>query len=132
MSPELSGGGKVGIIWKGVDGALYEFSEHPHASDWEEVGGVFIFAARLDDGNWNPLYIASSECLSRRIPNDEKWPWAVHLGANGVLACAVADGIKRVKLVAEMIARLKPPLNDYPQEQVRAATPLRCVQGRRA
>ena len=122
----------MGIIWKGADGVLYEFSEHPHSSDWSDVGGVFIFAARLTDGNWNPLYIASTENLSRRIPVDEKWPWAVHLGATGVLACAVPEGIKRVKLVAEMIARLKPPLNDYPQEQLSAVTLLRRAQNRGA
>ena len=121
----------MGIIWKGVDGALYDFSEHPYASDWAELGGIFIYAARLKDGNWNPLYIASTENLAQRIRCDEKWPWAERLGATGVLACAIADGMKRIKLVAEMIARLKPPLNDYPQESA-AVSQLRRVQGRRA
>jgi len=121
----------VGIIWKGVDGTLYDFSEHPYDSDWADLGGIFIFAARLSDGNWNPLYIASTDSLAQRIRSDEKWPWAVRLGATGVLACAVPDGMKRIKLVAEMIARLKPPLNDYPQESGDVA-PLRRAQGRRA
>jgi hypothetical protein len=121
----------VGIMWKGVDGTLYDFSEHAYDSDWAELGGVFIFAARLADGNWNPLYIASTRNLAQRIRSDEKWPWAVRLGATGVLACAVDDGTRRIKLVAEMIARLKPPLNDYPQESNEVAT-LRRAQGRRA
>lgn len=105
----------MGIIWKGVDGALYEFSEHPHASDWAEVGGIFLFAARFANGNWNPLYVGHSDNLASRVPVDEKWPWAVRLGATHVLACAVAEETKRAKIALEMIARLKPPLNDYPQ-----------------
>ena len=109
----------MGIIWKGADGALYEFSEHPRDSEWADVPGVFIFAARLPDGNWNPLYIAAAENLARRVRADEKWPWAVRLGATTVLACAVTEQAQRTRVVAEMIARLKPPLNDFPQNQFR-------------
>ena len=111
----------MGIIWKGADGALYDFSEHPYDSDWADIGGIFIYAARLRDGNWNPLYVAATDNLARRVRGDEKWPWAVRLGATTVLACAIPEPEKRPRLVAEMIARLKPPLNDYPQNQFREA-----------
>jgi len=115
----------MGIRWKGVDGTLYEFSEHPYTSDWAEVAGIFIFAARFAGGNWNPLYICAAENLRERIRNDEKWPWAVRLGATDVLACAVGEPERRARVVAEMIKRLKPPLNDFPQGGARAASPLR-------
>ena len=120
----------MGIRWKGADGTLYEFSEHAYASDWSDVGGVFIFAARFARGDWNPLYICAAENLRERIRSDEKWPWAVRLGATDVLACGVAEADRRTRVVAEMIARLKPPLNDYPRGGARAAPMLRQAGGR--
>ena len=109
----------MGIIWKGADGALYDFSEHPYDSDWAAIPGIFIYAARLPDGNWNPLYIASTGNLAERVRADEKWPWAQRLGASTVLACGVLGQGQRDRVAAEMIARLKPPLNDFPQLQFR-------------
>ena len=115
----------MGIIWKGADGALYDFSEHPYDSEWADVPGLFIFAARLSDGNWNPLYIAATDNLGLRVRSDEKWPWAVRLGASTVLACAIPDASRRARVLVEMIARLKPPLNDYPQGQAAEAKTAR-------
>ncbi|HZP66532.1 MAG TPA: hypothetical protein VFB32_09485 [Rudaea sp.] len=118
----------MGIIWKGVDGTLYDFTEHRYDSDWADIGGIFIFAARLPSGDWNPLYVGNAESLAKRIRGNEKWPWAERLGANGVLACAVEDEVRRGKIVAEMIARLKPPFNDYPQPRL-DETPMRRAGG---
>jgi hypothetical protein len=109
----------MGISWKGADGTVHEFGEHPYESDWADVGGVYIFAARLANGDWNPLYVGNADSLVLRIRASEKWPWAVRLGANGVLACSVPDATRRIKMVAELIARLKPPLNDYPENRIR-------------
>jgi hypothetical protein len=121
----------MGILWKGVDGTLYDFGEHAYESDWADVGGIYIFAARLPNGDWNPLYVGNADSLMQRIHASEKWPWAVRLGANGVLACSVPDPAKRAKVAKEMIARLKPPLNDDPQTNVSEAVPIRHVTRRR-
>jgi len=122
----------MGIVWKGVDGSLYDFDEHPLENDWADIGGVFIFAARLPNGDWNPLFVGHADSLMQRIPGHEKWPWAVRLGATGVLACAVSAQVKRRKTVAEMIARLKPPLNEHPQIESVDATLMRRAGGHRS
>src|SRR5258708_36923213 len=98
-------------VWKSVDGSAYEFAPHLYASDWVDVGGVYLFAARLANGDWNPLFIGQADSFESSIPGHEKWPWAALLVATHVLACAVAAPAKRAAVEHEMIARLKPPLN---------------------
>jgi hypothetical protein len=108
-------GSQVDIVWKGVDGSRYEFAEYAYDSDWTDSGGIYIFAARLPNGDWNPLFVGNAHSLEQRLQAHDKWPWAVRLGATGVLACAEPDDGKRRRAVAEMIARLKPPLNEHPE-----------------
>jgi hypothetical protein len=105
----------MATIWKGIDGSMHEFSPHPYESDWTDAAGVFIFAAQISRGNWNPLFIGHTDSFEHSIPGHEKWPWAVILGATHVLACAVATQAMRCSVETEMIARLKPPLNSIPQ-----------------
>ena len=118
-------GGLMATVWKSIDGSTYEFSPHPYESDWTDAGGMYIFAAQLGNGDWNPLFIGHSDSFENSIRGHEKWPWAQILGATQVLACAVAGRSKRALLEVEMIARLKPPLNGMPQANARASTILR-------
>jgi hypothetical protein len=115
----------MATVWKSIDGSSYEFSPHPYESEWTDVGGIYIFAARMANGDWNPLFIGHADSFERTIRGHEKWPWAVILGATHVLACAVAVQIKRTSVETEMIARLKPPLNGIPQGKPRDGTMLR-------
>lgn len=115
----------MATVWKSVDGSAYEFAPHPYASNWTDAGGVYLFAARLANGDWNPLFIGQAESLERSIPGHEKWPWAALLGATHVLACAVAAPAKRAAIENEMIARLKPPLNSAPQGKIHDSSLLR-------
>ncbi|MDR3386415.1 MAG: hypothetical protein P4L92_05130 [Rudaea sp.] len=118
MTPATTGG-EMATVWKSVDGSIYEFSPYPYDSDWTDVGGVYIFAARMATGDWNPLFISHADSFELCIPGHEKWPWAVILGATHVLACAVAAEPKQTSVETEMIARLKPPLNSIPQAKSR-------------
>jgi hypothetical protein len=115
----------MSTVWKSIDGSMYEFSPHMYASGWADVGGIYLFAARLKSGDWNPLFIGHSDSFECAIPNHEKWPWAVLLGATHVLACAVTAPAKRLSVETEMIARLKPPLNSLPQGKPRDGAILR-------
>src|SRR5476649_1368674 len=98
----------MSTVWKSVDGSMYEFSAHLYESGWADVGGIYLFAARLANGDWNPLFIGHADSFEDAIPNHEKWPWAALLGATHVLACAVPAAAKRVSIETEMIARLRP------------------------
>jgi hypothetical protein len=109
----------MSTVWKSVDGSIYEFSPHLYESGWADVGGIFLFAARLKNGDWNPMFIGHTDSFEHGIPNHEKWPWATLLGATHVLACAVPSHAKRVSVETEMIARLKPPLNSIPEGKPR-------------
>jgi hypothetical protein len=115
----------MATVWKSIDGSSYEFNPHPYNSEWTDVGGMFIFAARMTNGDWNPLFIGYADSFEHCIPGHEKWPWAVILGATHVLACAVAAENKRASVEMEMIARLKPPLNGTPRGKPRDRSMLR-------
>ena len=118
-------GCEMSTVWKSIDGSMYEFSSHLYESSWADVGGIYLFAARLRNGDWNPLFIGHSDSFEYAIPNHEKWPWAVLLGATHVLACALIVQSKRLAVETEMIARLKPPLNSLPQGKPRDGAILR-------
>ena len=112
-------------VWKSIDGSAYEFTPHIYECDWTDVAGVYLFAARLPNGDWNPLFIGQADNFKRRIPGHEKWQWAALLGATHILACAVPAQAKRLSVEIEMIARLKPPLNSTPEGKPRDGTMLR-------
>ena len=118
-------GCEMTTVWKSVDGSAHEFTPHLHDSDWTDVAGIYLFAARLKNGDWNPLFIGHADSFEHDIPAHEKWPWAALLGATHVLACAVAAKAKRLSVETEMIARLKPPLNSTPQGKPRDGAMLR-------
>lgn len=115
----------MATVWKSVDHSTYEFTPYPFENDWTDIAGVYLFAARLPNGDWNPLFIGEADSYERDLPGHEKWPWAALLGATHVLICTVAGKAKRETVEAEMIARLKPPLNSAPQAKTRDGALLR-------
>jgi|SRR5882724_4775762 len=115
----------MATVWKSVDGSKYEFTPRTYESAWTDVAGVYLFAAGLTNGDWNPLFIGQADSFEHSIPNHEKWPWAMLLGATHVLACAIVAQAKRVSVETEMIARLKPPLNGIAQGKPGDGTMLR-------
>ncbi len=52
-------------------------------TDWNRVGGVYIFAQRDPDDQtrWFARYVGETESFKKRLSGHEKWNEAAHLGA---------------------------------------------------
>ena len=64
----------------------YGFEVYPLDTRFISVGAVYVFTKRTVDasgkGSHELLYIGETDSLAERIPNHEKWPRVLRLGAN--------------------------------------------------
>ena len=93
-----------------------EFEVYKPDTEWNDVGGVYIFTAQqpagLEDDIWRALYVGETESFKNRLlANHEKWPAAVELGATHIHTLVEQGPIKRTLVEALLIQELKPPLN---------------------
>ncbi len=89
----------------------HEFNVHQHGANWNDTGGVYIFAGITPQNQWKAYYIGKAESLLSRVPSHERWNEAVRLGATHVHAKAVAQEATRVQVEAQLIEAYQPPLN---------------------
>ncbi|MDR3405559.1 MAG: GIY-YIG nuclease family protein [Chthoniobacter sp.] len=82
-------------------------------SNWSQHGGVYIFTALDNKGQWWPFYIGQSEQFSNRLPNHERWEEAVRMGATHVHAMVVPQAATRDAIERELIRRYQPKLNTH-------------------
>ncbi len=45
------------LTWEGASGRTYRYWVHPLEARFKKIAGNFIFARRLAEGAWEPLYI---------------------------------------------------------------------------
>ena len=89
----------------------WDFTVYEHSSDWNEVAGIYIFAGLNSVGRWEALYIGSTESLAERLPNHEKWPEAVRLGATHIHARVESQVATRQAIERILIQNYRPHLN---------------------
>ncbi len=89
----------------------HEFSVYLHATGWNAVAGLYIFAGKNSKGKWFPLYVGQTESLAERIPTHERWQEAVQLGATHVHAKAVMLKAARDLIEDQLIQAYQPTLN---------------------
>lgn len=93
-----------------------EFSVYDNNTNWNDVGGLYIFAApnKLPGPGdpWWPLYVGRTRSFRSRIPSHEMWSAAVEWGATHIHALAEEDARERALLERLLIDELKPMLND--------------------
>lgn len=87
----------------------YEFQVHRPDVSWNQVAGVYVFAAPLGRGRWKALYVGETGSLANRIPDHERWPEARRLGATHVHVRA--ESLRRSEIERELIRAYQPPLN---------------------
>ena len=77
-------------IWRGEDGAPYEYRIYGPDAKWNNVPGNYIFAkweGSVLGGRWTPLYIGETENFERRlVPSHERWADALQHGMTHVHA----------------------------------------------
>lgn len=89
----------------------HEFSVNQHGANWNNVGGVYIFAGVTPQNQWKAYYIGKADSFQSRIPSHERWDEAVRLGATHVHAKAVSQEAARVQVETELIQAYQPSLN---------------------
>ena len=95
----------------------HEFEVYQPDTEWNDVGGVYIFTVQRPAGllgdSWQALYVGKAESFKNRLDlsNHEKWPAAVKLGVTHIHTLVEQGSIKRTLVEALLIPELKPPLN---------------------
>ncbi len=96
--------------WNTSDGTTHEFTVYAFNSNWNAVGGVYIFSY-FDGQYWRPLYIGETDNFSRRLPTHERWTDAQRAGATHIHAITVQQAAMRAALEQRLIQDYQPPLN---------------------
>jgi len=94
-----------------VTWSSYQFTVYTPGTDWNDVGGIYIFCGRTAENRWRPYYIGQADSFQRRLPNHDRWNEAARLGAGYIHAMAVPQEADRNRIERELIATYQPPLN---------------------
>ena len=89
----------------------YDFQILDARGNWNEVGGLYIFAYTQSPDLWNALYIGQTGSFRTRLPNHPYWPEAVRLGATLIHAKVVPDEAQRIVIERQLIETYQPPMN---------------------
>jgi len=95
-----------------VEWLAYEFTVYPATGvTWGEAPGVYIFAGRDPQNQWQAFYVGQTDSFRRRVPGHERWKAAAQLGATHVHARVEKQTLQREGIVRELIQAFRPPLN---------------------
>ena len=94
-----------------VNWLSYEFTVYERNTNWNNVGGIYIFTGLNLQNLWVAYYIGETGSFSTRIPSHERWFQAVQLGATHVHARGESLEASRVAVEIELIQNFDPPLN---------------------
>lgn len=89
----------------------HEFAVYQHTGQWNNVGGIYIFAGVNPQNQWTPYYIGQCDSFQNRIPSHEQWGKAQSLGATHVHAMVVSLAATRDTIESELIQAFQPHLN---------------------
>ena len=94
----------------------YEFTVYdPEFVNWNEVGGLYVFAGLEKDNQgqpgWLALYLGETRDFSNRLPTHERWPESVELGATHIHALVMRDPDLRAVVEQALIDYYEPVLN---------------------
>ena len=99
--------------WPGQSGKAYHFDIHPLDAVFKPLPGVYIYARSLEDGGWEPVYIAQTRDLHQRLEGHVRMDDAVAHGATHLHAhyCDAGQGA-RCSEEQDLIHRWQPACND--------------------
>jgi len=89
----------------------YEFGIYGQNTDWNAVGGIYIFTGLNQANQWVPLYIGQASSLAERLATHERLLEARSLGATHIHARVVATQSDRDSLERHLIQKFQPRLN---------------------
>ena len=102
------------IDWPDSSGRTYRYwllATPSVASSIKDEGGNYVFAKRLLNGNFVPIYFGVADNLRARIAGHNRWHDAVRAGATHVFAHTQAGDLIRCAEERALIQQWNPPLN---------------------
>jgi predicted GIY-YIG superfamily endonuclease len=57
--------------WKGKSGKSYSFNIWPIDAPFRQIGCVYIYTEKLDNGSWEHIYVGQTEHLAKRLKEHE-------------------------------------------------------------
>ena len=96
----------------GVGAETLSFTIFPKDINWNNFGGLYIFAYCTGGTSWKAVYVGLTEDFSYRMPNHERWQEAVRLGATHGHTLVVTTQAAREDYERKLIQHLQHPLND--------------------
>lgn len=101
-------------VWPGASGRQYRYHVYPLTTVFKSLPGNFIYAARDEDGNWMPVYIAQTRDLHQRLEGHITVEVAHEHGATHIHTHHDSHGqAARCAEERDLIQRWHPPCNDY-------------------
>ena len=70
--------------WAGLSGQEYQFQVYPLGTVFKPGPGIYIYAEKLADGTWIPVYIAATRDLHQRLEGHVTLQNAIADGATHV------------------------------------------------
>ena len=102
----------------GPSNKIYHFEIWFKESEFEDVGGVYIFS-KIETSLGGKelirhihLYIGETNSFKERLDNHEKWDDAIEHGAQMILLLPENDADRRKKVEKDLIEEYNPILND--------------------
>jgi hypothetical protein len=100
-------------LWLGKSGASYEYDIHPLETEFRSLPGNYIYARQLEDGGWEPIYIAQTRDLHQRLEGHVRLEDAVAQGATHLHAHYCTRGqAARCSEEHDLVRRWRPVCND--------------------
>jgi hypothetical protein len=102
------------VDWPGKSGQKYRywFADSMAPTNFQSVGGNYMYVKRLPNGNYLPLYIGETQNLSDRHSDHERLADAKRAGATHLMAHTTPAGEKaRKDEEKDLIAYWNPVLN---------------------
>lgn len=92
----------------------WDFTVYAQGGAWNDVPGVYIFAGVPEYADsFVAFYIGQTDDFSDRIPDHERWPAAVQLGATEVHAMVEHNDEIRDLIEQSLIEVYQPQLNEH-------------------
>ena len=98
-------------VWFGKSEKPYEYQIFAMNTVFRDIGGNFIFCDRDVLGEWNPLYIGSSDNLFDLLCKEKLKRWIVQQGATHIHAHLRKDERQREVEKLDLVERFHPRLN---------------------
>ena len=98
--------------WPLGNGTSFRFEIYNRNDGWHQIAGLYIFCYATSNGNWTALYIGQTNDFSTRLPNHERLPEAIRLGATHIHAVVVPSQKDRNDLEQKLIYHIQPRMNE--------------------